>query len=99
MICYCGAVFVSVLGRRLRDGREVPSEIQTLVGYSSPPGHTHDDNCLKRIYRCANDHDTVICIRRRCNTSGCDWVGKDSCFCHTGKKSDMWPTVSRMHFE
>ena len=24
------------------------SECSTLVGYASPPGHNHDDNCKKR---------------------------------------------------
>lgn len=62
---------------------------QTLVGYLSPPGHYHDDNCMLQIYRCPNGHFRKISKRRRCQK--CDWVGKESCFCHDGLKLDEWP--------
>jgi hypothetical protein len=64
---------------------------QTLVGYFSPPGHDHDDNCLSRTYRCTCGHSIHISLRRRCSNPDCDWVGKDECFCHKGKKVDEWP--------
>lgn len=57
---------------------------ETLVGYHSPPGHNHDDNCRTRIYECKNGHSVKLSVRRRCDA--CDWVGKDECFCHLGKK-------------
>ncbi|MCP4651011.1 MAG: hypothetical protein GY853_13165 [PVC group bacterium] len=63
----------------------------TMVGYCSPPGHDHDDNCLSRTYRCENGHEHRYSLRRRCNVEGCGWVGKDECFCHDGKKVDKWP--------
>ena len=70
----------------------------TLVGFRSPPGHNHDDNCTKRLYWCANGHQFVLSIRRRCNVlqpdgTRCAWVGKQECFCHAGKKVDAWPVV------
>jgi hypothetical protein len=65
--------------------------IQTLVGYNSPPGHDHDDNCLGATYTCANGHETSLAFQRRCSTPGCDWKGKDECFCHPGKKVDARP--------
>ena len=61
----------------------------TLVGYSSPPGHDHDDNCLVRIYRCKNGHSVKVSKRRRCPV--CDWAGKEECFCHWGEKVNEWP--------
>jgi hypothetical protein len=60
------------------------SESRTLVGYFSPPGHDHDDNCRKRAYSCANGHYVVESIRRRCPVPGCGWVGAPDCFCNTG---------------
>ena len=69
-------------------------EFSTLVGYRSPPGHNHDDNCLKRIYECPNGHITSLSKRRRCHA--CDWVGKLTCFCHAGDKLDEWPDIPQM---
>jgi hypothetical protein len=62
---------------------------ETLVGYPSPPGHDHDDNCECQIYTCPNGHRRKISKRRRCQK--CEWVGKESCFCHDGLKVDEWP--------
>ena len=68
--------------------------ITTLVGYMSPPGHDHDDNCLLREYRCANGHDTAISVRRRCSHPECHWVGKAVCRCHKPEtKVDAWPEI------
>lgn len=61
----------------------------TLVGYLSPPGHNHDDNCCKRTYRCENGHTMILSKRNRCDK--CDWVGSENCFCHKGNKVDQWP--------
>lgn len=61
----------------------------TLVGYSSPEGCDHDDNCLTRIYKCKNNHSRKVSIRRVC--SNCSWVGKDDCGCHSEKKLNHWP--------
>lgn len=69
------------------------SETKTMVGYSSPPGHNHDDNCLLRMYVCDQcGHNHKVSKRRRC--PACDWVGKDSCFCHKGPKLDEWPRTN-----
>lgn len=76
----CGKPFVKHTG-----------SMKTLVGYFSPPGHDHDDNCEKRIYLCEDGHWTFMSVRRRCTTPGCNWVGKEDCFCHEGKKVDAWP--------
>lgn len=65
----------------------------TAVGYDSEPEHDHDDNCLKRIYVCQNGHSVVVSKRRTCPFPGCDWKGKEECFCHPGKKVDEWPDV------
>jgi hypothetical protein len=70
------------------------SEIeQTLVGYFSPPGHDHDDNCLIRHVKCKNNHWWRISLRRKCSNPNCNWKGKETCFCHQGKKLDEWPEV------
>ena len=68
-------------------------ELTTLIGYSrftddNDKVHHHDDNCLKQNFECSNDHVWQLSERRRCKTEGCDWVGKDSCFCHIGTKVD-----------
>lgn len=65
----------------------------TLVGYFSPPGHEHDRNCMKREYRCANGHVTPLSKVRTCETNGCDWKGKTSCFC-CERFVDEWPEVA-----
>lgn len=65
--------------------------METCVGHFSPPGHDHNDNCLSRIYRCINGHQIKVSLRRRCPNPDCDWIGKDECFCHSGKKVDQWP--------
>jgi hypothetical protein len=64
---------------------------ETLIGYYSPPGHNHDNNCRKREYECSCGNTKVISIRRRCPNPECDWVGKETCFCHEGPKVDEWP--------
>lgn len=61
----------------------------TYVGYVSPPGHDHNDNCQKRGYVCANRHVTMVAKQNSC--PACDWVGKEGCFCHKGKKVKEWP--------
>jgi len=70
--------------------------VSTLVGYYSPPDHDHDDNCLKRVYFCENNHAQIIAKRRRCPNPDCNWVGKEDCFCHDGKKVDEWPEVDEV---
>ena len=65
---------------------------ETLVGFYSPSGHDHNDNCLKRGYVCANGHYIGVYLRRKCSDPACDWVGKKTCFCHEGDKVDEWPT-------
>jgi hypothetical protein len=69
-------------------------EEETCVGYFSPPGHTHDDNCLTRVYRCACGKTKVLSLRKRCVDPKCDWVGKSTCYCHEGVKLDKWPEDS-----
>ncbi len=63
----------------------------TLVGYGSPPGHDHDDNCEKRDYHCSRcGHDWSESRRRRCPRADCEWLGIEECPCHLGKKVDEW---------
>lgn len=64
-------------------------ELSTLVGFFSPPGHNHDDNCVLRMYVCPNGHKRKVSKRRTC--PACDWKGKEECFCHAGKKLEEWP--------
>lgn len=71
------------------------SEGETMVGYSSPRGHDHDDNCRKRYYQCANGHDWVESIRRTCPRPGCDWRGKAHCDRCGGAKVDAWTDPER----
>jgi len=63
----------------------------TYVGYISPPGHDHDDNCVVRRYRCANGHEVKISKQNRCSAKGCEWIGASECFCHPDKKVKEWP--------
>ena len=65
---------------------------ETLVGYISPPGHDHDDNCKSGILVCSNGHRKAASVQRRCSNLDCTWVGKKTCFCHEGKKLDKFPT-------
>lgn len=57
-----------------------------MLGYVSPPGHDHDDNCLSTSFTCEQGHITKIFVRRRCSNPECDWVGKETCSCHPDKK-------------
>ena len=70
-------------------------ESQTLVGFMSPVGHDHDDNCRKRPYKCVNGHFWQESKQNRCSTPGCTWVGSDECFCHPGKKVKEWTDSNR----
>lgn len=63
----------------------------TLVGYMSPPGHDHDDNCVNRIYQCDNGHKVNLSVVNKCPNPRCDWVGRKTCFCHEGEKLEKWP--------
>lgn len=67
--------------------------LETLVGYYSPPGHDHDDNCRRRYYKCANGHGRSVSLRRTCPT--CNWKGKLTCFCHEGEKVEKWPSFEQ----
>lgn len=97
LVCECGQ---TMKARRLRD--EFPNldtkhgaslfETQTCVGYVSPPGHDHDDNCWTREYVCPTGHIMKIGKRRRC--PACDWVGKESCGCHDCIKVDEFPDAN-----
>lgn len=67
-------------------------ERRSLMGYGSPPGHAHDDNCVTREYACLQcSYVRVVSRRQRCPAPGCGWVGKAECFCHVGNKVDEWP--------
>jgi hypothetical protein len=61
----------------------------TLVGYSSPSEHNHDDNCITKRYRCTNGHSFLLSKRNKCNK--CNWVGKNKCECHDFDKLDEFP--------
>ena len=66
-------------------------EFTTLVGFGGfPAGHNHDDNCRTRYYHCPNGHSWTESRRNRCHADGCDWKGKEECFCHQGPKVDEW---------
>ncbi len=65
---------------------------ETLVGYFSPPGHTHDDNCRKAPATCSNGHTLSVSIIRSCPNEDCDWTGKTECFCCPDGKLESWPT-------
>lgn len=65
---------------------------ETCVGYYSPPGHDHDDNCVSITFTCKQGHSTAVFLRRSC--FACDWKGKAECWCHRGKtKVDEWPGI------
>lgn len=62
----------------------------TLVGYISPLGHDHDDNCNTMCYMCDNGHKIGVSKINKCPV--CVWVGKRECGCHTIKeKFPEWP--------
>jgi hypothetical protein len=65
--------------------------METCVGYFSPPGHNHDDNCRSTVALCDNGHRQGVSVRRTCPNPDCDWKGKEECFCHQGRKLDEWP--------
>ena len=81
-------------GSTLGFDRDGARESSTLMGYSSPPGHNHDDNCRKRRYTCKGCGKSVI-LSKRNTCHACDWKGKKTCFCHEGQKVDQWPNELR----
>ena len=50
----------------------------TLVGYMSPKGHDHDDNCRKFDFTCSNNHHFKIRAQNTC--PACDWKGSPVCY-------------------
>lgn len=72
---------------------------ETLVGSASPPGHDHNNNCMTGHMYCANGHRTFLPLRRKCCVEGCDWKGKEKCFCHKGPKVEEWPEVFQKAYE
>lgn len=52
-------------------------EYRTCVGYHSPPGHDHDDNCIVIPFMCENRHWHNYSWRRKC--PACDWTSRASC--------------------
>lgn len=69
----------------LREGLE-PAQLfsyggsTTLVAFTSPPGHDHDDNCHAEDLACERGHH--YSVRRRNTCPACDWKGHEECFCH-----------------
>lgn len=49
--CPCGAEWADNYGGTI---------FSTLIGYSSDPGHDHDNNCKKVYYKCTNGHSYVF---------------------------------------
>ena len=68
----------------------------TLVGYSSPKGHNHDDNCRFRLYECPAGHFQRLTVQNRCDAPECKWRGKLTCFCHEGAKLFEWPEAEEI---
>jgi hypothetical protein len=52
---------------------------ETMVGFFSPKGHDHDDNCRKFRFRCKDSHGYIVRVRNTCPTEGCNWKGKENC--------------------
>jgi hypothetical protein len=78
--CGCGAAWA-----------HMPDGIcSTCVGYFSPTGHDHDDNCTTRQIICASGHKKTIGLRRSCGA--CDWRGKTQC-CGDFAYVDEWPVL------
>ena len=50
---------------------------ETMVGYYSPDGHNHDDNCLKYSFNCWCGTSWVERKRNSCPV--CPWEGKLRC--------------------
>lgn len=53
---------------------------ETLVGYLSPQGHSHDDNCIIHSFNCLKNGHRFIERMQRCCPK-CEWKGKMECFC------------------
>jgi len=51
----------------------------TLVGYFSPNGHDHDDNCRNFGFRCDCGHVFTVTPVNTCPTDDCEWIGKITC--------------------
>lgn len=49
----------------------------TMLGFSSPEGHNHDDNCRKFSFTCPNGHEFQVRVQNTCPS--CDWKGKEIC--------------------
>ena len=49
----------------------------TYVGYISPAGHDHDDNCRVFYFKCSNGHEFNIRVRNTCPV--CNWKGDKVC--------------------
>ena len=83
LMCHCGKEMINI------------GETVTYVGYISPKGHNHNDNCRVRKYQCKYKHEKIISKRNKCSDRGlnrdCTWKGKETCGCHEGKKVDEWP--------
>lgn len=69
--------------------------VETTVGYHSPRGHDHDDNCLTCSFYCAAGHRITGSVQRRCSVVGCDWRGKVMCCGYRGgPKWLAWPSIT-----
>lgn len=82
--CLCGQPFVKHLGTA-----------STCVGFRSPPGHDHDDNCQHRTYVCRAGHETEVYRQRRCKAPGCTWRGQTTCYCHKDPCWTEWPELRK----
>jgi hypothetical protein len=81
--CLCGAGFV-----------EYCYLSETTVGFFSPPGHDHNDNCLSALFLCVRGHSTRIAKVRTCPVEGCDWRGRTTCSACRATFVDEVPDVA-----
>src|SRR5271169_3286198 len=51
----------------------------TLVGYYSPPGHDHDDNCKTYYFMCECGNHFKISPINLCSNTDCYWEGQHDC--------------------
>lgn len=68
------------------DEVQTNGSFQTCVGFLSPPGHDHNNNCNITEFSCRDcDYAWKHAKRRRCPHPDCDFVTKETCFCFEGK--------------
>lgn len=67
----------------------------TMIGFTSPDGHNHDDNETRYVFECPKGHKSAYSLINKC--SECEWRGESEN--SRSHKVEEWPDYVKKQIE